>query len=85
MASSMKWSEIQNTYPDEWVAVINFNTDEKGFIEGEVVAHSADKDEFYREAGDLLPVYKTVAMRYTGECIKNPEVPLLWQITHSER
>lgn len=83
MGSRMKWSEIQNTYPDEWVAVVNYDTDAKGNIEGEVVAHSIDKDVFYREAGDLLSIYKTVAMRYTGECIKNPEVPLLWQITHT--
>lgn len=83
MGSRMRWIEIKNTYPDEWVAVVNYNTDKKGNIDGEVVAHSTDKDVFYHEAGKLLSIYKTVAMRYTGECIKNPEIPLLWQITHS--
>lgn len=83
MGSRMKWNEIAAAYPDEWVAVVNYNTDENGCIEGEVIAHSADKDHFYHDAGKLLPIYKEVALRYTGECIKNPEIPLLWQITHS--
>lgn len=84
MGSRMKWVEMKSVYPDEWVAVVNYNTDKKGNIEGEVVAHSVNKETFYQEAGELLPTFKTVAIRYTGECIKNPEVPLLWQITHSD-
>lgn len=83
MGSHMKWGEIIKEYPDEWVAIINYASDGQGCIEGEVVAHSHDKDSFYREAGELFPVYKEIALRYTGECIKNPEIPFLWQITHS--
>lgn len=83
MGSRMKWVEIKDAYPNEWVAVVNYDTDKKGCIEGEVKVHSNDKDLFYRQAGELLSTYKEVAMRYTGECIKNPEVPLLWQITRS--
>lgn len=83
MAQRMTWEEMKTAYPDEWVAVVNYSSDERGDIDGEVVAHSRDKNAFYQELGALVPAYHDVAMEYTGERIKNSEVPLLWQITHT--
>ena len=83
MGSRMKWAEIKNMYPDEWVAVVNYDTDAKGNIEGEVVIHAHNKNAFYDDVEKMIPQYEGMAVRYTGELIKNAEVPLLWQITHT--
>jgi hypothetical protein len=82
MGQKMTWDEMKKTYPDEWVAVVNYTSDEVGNVEGEVVFHSNDKSEFYRHAKDVVSQYGGMAMRYTGELIKNAEVPLLWQISN---
>lgn len=82
MGRKMTWTEITKTYPDEWVAVVNSTTDEKGEIDGEVVAHYDNKDEFYKHAKDIVNQYGGMTMLYTGELIKNAETPLLWQISH---
>jgi hypothetical protein len=83
MGQRMRWDEMKKAYPDEWVAVINYTSDECGDVDGEVVAHSRDKGAFYEELNALVPRYHDVAMRYTGERIKNAEIPLLWQISRT--
>lgn len=80
----MTWEEMKKAYPDEWVAVVNYiSKEETGGVDGEVVFHSNDKTEFYEKAKDIVSQYGGMAMRYTGELIKNAETPLLWQITHT--
>lgn len=83
MEKTMTWDELKKTYPDEWVALANY--EQKGAIEitGTVIAHNSDKKIFHEEVRGLMPEYHDIAVRYTGRLIKNPEVPLLWQITHT--
>lgn len=83
MGRTMTWEEIKKTYPDELVAVANFTMNEYGDVDGEVVIHSPDKEKFYQEVGGVLGRCGEVSIQYTGEWIKNTEVPLLWQISHS--
>ena len=84
MGQRMTWEEMKKAYPNEWVAVVNYASQEGGDIDGEVVYHSDDKGVFYRDLGGLVQKYGDVAMEYTGERIKHPEVPLLWQISRTE-
>jgi len=79
----MTWGEIKKTYPNEWIAVVNYTENEVGDVDGEVVLHSNDKSEFYRLAKDVVAKHGGMAMRYTGELIKNEETPLLWRISHT--
>ena len=83
MGQKMTWKEIKETFPDEWVAVVNYTSDEVGDVDGEVITHSTDKDAFYGELKSIVPKYHAVAVKYTGERIKNAEVPLLWQISRT--
>lgn len=83
MGQRMTWEEMKKAYPDEWLAVVNYTSNDVGDVDGEVVYHSDDKDDFYRHAKEVIDRYGGMAMRYTGELIKNPEVPLLWQISHT--
>ena len=83
MGQKMTWDEMKKAFPNEWVAVVNYIPDDSGEVEGEVVAHFDDKDVFYGELKNLVPRYGDIAMRYTGERIKNAEVPLLWRISHT--
>ena len=84
MGRKMTWEEIKKQYPDEWVAVVNYESDEVGNVDGEVAIHLSDKDEFYRELSDVLSQHRNVAVKFTGELIKNAEIPLLWQILGSK-
>ena len=84
MGHKMTWEQMKTAYPNEWVAVVNFTENEIGDVDGEVVFHSNDKSEFYNHAKDVVSKYGGMAMRYTGELIKNEDIPLLWQISHTE-
>lgn len=81
MAQHMTWAEMKKTYPDQWVAVANYTSNDAGGVDGEVLYHSGNKEEFYMELKKLLPRYGDVAMEFTGTRIKNPDVPQLWQIS----
>jgi hypothetical protein len=84
MGEKMTWEEIKKNFPNEWVAVVNYTSNSAtGGVDGEVVFHSNNKDKFYEKAKDVIVKYHGMAMRYTGERIKNAETPLLWQITHT--
>ncbi len=83
MGQQMTWEEIKKAYPDEWVAIVNYTSGDCGDVDGEVVFHSNDKSEFYKQAKNVVAQYGGMAMCYTGELIKNAEIPLLWQITHT--
>lgn len=84
MGQRMSWNEMKTAYPNEWIAVVHYTSNEFGDIDGEVVGHSKDKDAFYHELKGLVQQYGDVAMEYTGDRIKNPDVPLLWQISSTE-
>ena len=80
MAQRMTWEEVKKVYPSEWVAFVSY-TEKDGFpIEGIVVAHHPERELFHKLLTGLTQ-YKDIAIRYSGQRIKNPEIPLLWQIT----
>lgn len=55
---------MKTTYPDEWLLVINFETDESGhMLAGVVERHSKHKDDVYAKPALSQPT----AFRYTGE------------------
>lgn len=80
----MNWEKLVETYPNEWIALTNYK--EGGAIEitGTVIVHHPSKRVFHKKLRGLLPQYRDVAVRYTGQLIRNPDIPLLWQITHSD-
>jgi hypothetical protein len=62
----MKMEEIQNRYQGEWVLIEYTALDEDlNVIEGEVIAHSPDQDEIYRQI--LNTQGKDIAIEYFGE------------------
>ncbi|MBI2335807.1 MAG: hypothetical protein HYU97_03480 [Deltaproteobacteria bacterium] len=84
MGQKMKWEDMVKNYPAEWVALIDYESKDALNIEGIVVAHDPDRNIFHHIVGDLLPKYGDMAIRYTGELVKNEEIPLLWQISHTD-
>ncbi len=84
MNQKMNWQEMIKNYPNEWIALADYR--EKGAIEieGTVIAHNPNKKTFHEKVRELMPQYRNIAVRYTGSLIKNPEIPLLWQITHTD-
>lgn len=81
MKRQMCWDEIKKRFPDEWVALANYHQKDAEEIEGVVVAHHQDRKEFHETVAKLLPTRGNMATRFTGTLIKNPEIPLLWQIS----
>ncbi|OGQ44514.1 MAG: hypothetical protein A3H42_03035 [Deltaproteobacteria bacterium RIFCSPLOWO2_02_FULL_46_8] len=77
----MSWEEIQKTYPNEWVAVIDYKREGPVEVSGVVIGHAPERDEFY--ASTDIQKYDRVALRYTGELIQESDLPLLWQISHT--
>ncbi len=62
----MKWKEIVEKFKDEWV-LIDVKEVDKNFNpkEGDVIAHSKDKEEIYRKLLELRP--KKFSIEYTGK------------------
>ncbi len=81
--SKIAWQELVKTFPNEWVALVDYRQKGTEDIEGSLIAHDRDRKKFHKEVGRLIPQYKDVALRYTGELIKNVDIPLLWQISHT--
>jgi len=62
----VRWEEIKNTFRDEWVLVKVDEVDASfNLLEGEVLAHSKDKDEVYKKLLQIRPT--EFAIEYTGE------------------
>lgn len=62
----MKWIDIKKSYKDQWV-LIEVEKVDKSFniVEGEVLAHSKDKDEVYQKLLQIRP--REFSIEYTGE------------------
>ena len=81
MSQKMTWEEIVQNYPNEWVALTHYEQRNPSAVDGIVIAHEADRKKFHEHVGQLLPKCDGgVALRYTGEIVVNPDIPLLWQI-----
>ena len=65
MEQRMTWDEMQKTFPDEWLLIIESEHDISGcLISGVVARHSQDDQEVFR----LPSLNKDCVFRYTGEC-----------------
>ncbi len=64
MGRKMTWAEMKESFPDEWLLIVDFNLDDSGHLQiGEVERHSKSKAEVYTN----LVTDKSIALRYTGE------------------
>ena len=62
----MTFEEIKQNYDGEWVLIAYTETDENlQVIKGEVIAHSANKEEIYKALE--LAKYQPLAIEYMGE------------------
>ncbi len=65
MEEIMSIQEMRSRYPAEWLLIAYTELDEEmNVIRGEVLAHSPDRDEIYRQL--LLMKGKSVAIEYAG-------------------
>jgi hypothetical protein len=81
MEQKISWNEIKSKFPNEWVALIEYHQKDAEEIEGIVITHHPDRREFHEKIAKLLPTHRNMAVRFTGNLIKNPEIPYLWQIS----
>ena len=62
----MKWEDIRQQYAGQWVLIEYQQLDEQlNVVEGEVVAHSAVKEEMYEHL--LHTQGKNIAIEYAGD------------------
>ncbi len=79
----MKWHQICENYPNEWVAVVDYQNVGPVEVDGTVVAHGPDREGVHDDIVKAMQNYGKVAVRYTGELIQESELPLLWQISRT--
>jgi len=66
MGQIMSIQAIRERYPGEWVLIAYTELDEEmRVLQGEVLAHSSDRDEIYRQLFTVKG--RRVAVEYTGE------------------
>jgi len=62
----MKWKDIKKNFENQWVLIGVKSVDENfNVLEGDVLAHSKEKDEIYQELLKIRP--KEFSIEYTGE------------------
>lgn len=60
----LSWNEMRQKYPDQWLAVIDYNLDDSGrLLNGIVAQHSKVKREIYSK----MDKERSTAFRFTGE------------------
>lgn len=66
MTETMSFEEIKQHYEGEWVLIAYTETDENlQVIKGEVIAHSADKEEIYQALESASD--RPLAIEYMGQ------------------
>lgn len=64
MEKKMTWEEMKKAFPDEWLLITEFETDESGhLLSGIVERHSPEMEEIAMPPALNVPT----AFRYTGE------------------
>lgn len=64
MGKRMTWEEMKETFPDEWLLITDFESDESGhLVAGTVECHSSNMEEVAKPPALNCPT----AFRYTGE------------------
>ncbi|HHT9119298.1 MAG TPA: hypothetical protein ACFYD3_01990 [Candidatus Hypogeohydataceae bacterium YC41] len=72
----MRWEEIMESFKDEWVLIDVKEVDgDFNPKEGEVIAHSRDKEEIYSKLLEIRP--KRFSIEYTGEILEDFALVLL--------
>jgi hypothetical protein len=62
----VRWEEIRTRYAGEWVVIEYRQLDQQlNVVEGEVIAHSPNKEEIYKHL--LQTKGKNIAIEYAGE------------------
>ncbi len=75
MEQEMTIQEIETQFDDEWVLVVDPQTDAGlHVLKGKVICHSKDRDEVYRKAVSLRPA--RCAVLFTGQIPENTAVVL---------
>lgn len=72
----MKWKDIKETYKDQWVLIEVKEVDRYlNVSEGEVIAHSKDKEDVVKKLLELNP--RKFSIDYTGEVPEDLAVVLV--------
>lgn len=75
MTKVLTISEIESQFAGEWVLIVNPKVDDDlEVLAGEVLSHSKDRDEVYREAVAKRPA--DFAIVFTGELAPNTAIVL---------
>jgi hypothetical protein len=62
----LTWKEMQQRFPDQWLLITDFETDDHGhLLSGVVKHHSANM----HQVAQAPPDSNRIAFRYTGESI----------------
>ena len=80
MQHHMTWEKICKSYPNEWVVVVEYERKGPVEVDGVVVAHGIQKSDLSGLVSQAMQKHGQAAVRYTGELIRESELPLLWQI-----
>lgn len=76
MTEVLTLAEMERLYPDEWVLILDPEmAPDQSVRSGVAAAHSPDKGELFRMAGDLRP--KVSAVYYAGAVIPAGELAAL--------
>ncbi len=51
LREKLDWDEIKRRYPDEWVAMVDYDKENHHVVAGVVVSHSSDQREALAMAG----------------------------------
>jgi hypothetical protein len=72
----MTLEEVKQQFPNEWVLIEFTELDaELKVVQGEVIAHSPNKEEIYKKLPELAN--ERIAVEFTGEMPEEPAY-LLW-------
>jgi hypothetical protein len=76
MSEVMSWSEIEASYPDEWVLILEPDTGPDLKVRsGMVAAHSKDRREVHKKAREIRP--KRSAILFLGPPIAEDDCAIL--------
>jgi hypothetical protein len=78
VADVMTWAEIEASYPDEWVLILEPETGPDLRVRSGVVAyHGKDRDELHRVARALVPRPRRTAVLFLGDPVPPGELVIL--------
>ena len=85
MSQRLTWQQITETYPDEWVALIEADESATQVHSGVVIAHAPGRKEFHELLKEIISEHPHLSISYTGPLVTESDTPLLWQISNMAR